>query len=307
MGATMKKIELGVGSRESYFVTPIFKALQLISEVYNFEVSLTPAIPAFSIRVDGQIIGFVAHSDYYPLGPYIKEWLAPTDKQIKIIFKYQFDPLWDYGKEIDRPERVVSAGYIFPWFEDFDVYNTDPVKVLNRERPIDVVAGMTLSRNAATYSKVLPVIPLLTWSVPRQEIIQESVLLRQQGYRVETDMVPRNIYFNNLFSSKLGFNWSGCGYLTFRILEYICAGVVMITNPLGEDHPIREDVILEDGVHCIFCDNPKQFNHEAVLLLKDPDKMRRIRANVISLWNEKLCLKKMGEFYYQKLKSLEEQ
>ena len=301
----MKKIEIGVGTRESYFVLPLLKALQSIKAKYEFEVSLTPMIPAFSIRVDDKIVGYMAHSDYYPIGPYAKEWLAPINDQVKIIFKLQFDPNWDYGKEIDRPERVVSAGYIFPWFEDFDIYELDAEETLNRERPFDVVSAMTLNRNAETYSKVLPVIPLHVWSVPRQEINLQAAQLKQEGYQVEKDMTPRNIYFGKLFYSKLGFNWSGCGYLTFRIIEYICAGVVMITNPLGKDHPIREDVILEDGVHCVFCDDPKRFKQEAVLLLKDPVKMRKIRANVVELWRDKLCLKQMGEWYYQKLKSVE--
>ena len=94
-------------------------------------------------------------------------------------------------------------------------------------------------------------------------------------------------YEAELWDCQIGFDWRGCGYLTHRLIEYIRAGVVPITCPFGEEWPVREDVVLEDGVHGIFCSDPKDFAREAKSLLRDPAKIRQIRRHLLDLWQEK--------------------
>jgi hypothetical protein len=79
------------------------------------------------------------------------------------------------------------------------------------------------------------------------------------------------------------------------------AGVIPVTQPLGPEWPLRQDIVLEDEIHCIFCDDPKQFGREARLLLRDQPKMIRIRENILDLWKERLCLASMGRWYWNKL------
>jgi len=78
----------------------------------------------------------------------------------------------------------------------------------------------------------------------------------------------------------------------------------MITDPLGKRFPIRDDVIIEDDIHAVFCDKPEKFYETAKSLLKDKVKLNRIRKNVKELWEEKLCPVKTGEWYYRTLKKL---
>ena len=85
------------------------------------------------------------------------------------------------------------------------------------------------------------------------------------------------------------------------MIEYVRAGVIMVTDPLGTMWPIREDVVLEDGIHCIYCDDPAQFREIPRSLLRDPAKVARIRRNVIELWESKLCPAAMGAWYWRKL------
>ena len=87
-------------------------------------------------------------------------------------------------------------------------------------------------------------------------------------------------------------------------MEYIRAGVVPITRPLGEEWPIREDVILQDGIHCVFCPDPADFAREASKLLLDRAKLARIRRNLMELWQEKLCPAAHGLWIWEKLKAV---
>jgi hypothetical protein len=76
---------------------------------------------------------------------------------------------------------------------------------------------------------------------------------------------------------------------------------VPLTRPLGPEWPIREDVVLEDGVHCVFCPDPNQFAQEGSRLLLDRNKIARIRGNLLKLWEEKLCPRAQGYWLWSKL------
>jgi hypothetical protein len=103
-------------------------------------------------------------------------------------------------------------------------------------------------------------------------------LLTQLGHPGRAGFTNAADYTAELWDSQIGFEWRGSGYLTHRLIEYIRAGVVPITRPLGKEWPIREDVVLEDGVHCVFCSDPYRFAQEASRLLLDQQKIGRIRG-----------------------------
>ena len=140
--------------------------------------------------------------------------------------------------------------------------------------------------------------------VARTRIVDQAVLLAHLGHNTRWGFVDGSEYISELWDSQIGFEWNGSGYLTHRLIEYIRAGVVPITRPLGQEWPIREDVILEDGVHCVFCPDPFRFAQEASRLMLDPEKIARIRRNLTKLWEEKLCPKAQGDWMWSKLKSV---
>jgi len=79
-------------------------------------------------------------------------------------------------------------------------------------------------------------------------------------------------------------------------------GVVPITQPMGPEWPIREDVILNHEENCIFCEKPENFASEAKLLLKDKALMNKIRQNNLDLYSEKLKIGAIAKWYWGKLK-----
>ena len=139
------------------------------------------------------------------------------------------------------------------------------------------------------------------WLRARNSIVLEAARLGREGWRACIGKIDRGEYYDELFDTNIGFNWRGCGKLTYRMIEYIRAGVIMITDPLGTMWPIREDIVLEDGVHCVYCDDPGRFGEVARSLLREPLKVEAIRRNVITLWENKLCPAAMGNWYWQKL------
>lgn len=139
------------------------------------------------------------------------------------------------------------------------------------------------------------------WMNARERIVNQAKLLAHLGHNAKRGLIGPAEYTSELWDAQIGFAWSGNGYLTHRLIEYIRAGVVPITRPLGKEWPIREDVILEDGVHCVFCPDPFNYAREASRLLLDPQKIARIRGNLLKLWQEKLCPKAQGYWLWSKI------
>lgn len=205
------------------------------------------------------------------------------DLQPSIVLKYQ----WRRG--VDYPRGTISAGY--PCLEEV----AQPPDLLTRKRPIAVIARMRVNWDYHWATDI-------EWMKARSCIVSQIKLLTQLGHQARGGLTSAAEYTQELWDSQLGFEWRGSGYLTHRLIEYIRAGVVPITRPLGKEWPIREDVALEDGVHCIFCPDPYRFAQEASRLLLDQPKIARIRRNLLELWEEKLCPRAQGYWLWSKIK-----
>jgi hypothetical protein len=136
----------------------------------------------------------------------------------------------------------------------------------------------------------------------RRKIVEEAAVLARNGYAAVHAKIAMNEYLGELPDTQVGFHWRGYGRISYRLIEYIRAGVVPITQSLGREWPIREDIIMEDGITCVVCDNPADFGAEAKALLKDRAKLARIRKNICELWTEGLALPAMGRWYWEQLR-----
>ena len=244
-------------------------------------------IPSFCIVINGRVVGLVDPSDGWASastshGGYMVQHIRELNPPV--IFKYQ----WRRGS--DYPSGTISAGY--PCATQIPC----PANLLTRTRPIAVTARMRVNRD---YHWGVDE----QWMIARSRIVEQAELLEREGYNSKWGFVTADQYIYELWDAQIGFDWCGAGFLTYRLIEYIRAGVVPITRPLGEDWPVREDVILEDGIHCVFCSDPGQFASEAKLLLADRVKIEKIRRNLIELWQEKLCPIAQGNWIWEKLKA----
>jgi hypothetical protein len=125
--------------------------------------------------------------------------------------------------------------------------------------------------------------------------------LADEGLNVTYGKISLAGYHAELPNAQIGFAWRGFGMLCYRLLEYLRAGVIPVTEPLGAEGPLRQDVALEDDVHCVYCGEQNRFAEAARLLLRDRRKMKRIRGNILDLWKERLCLAAMGRWYWNEL------
>lgn len=264
----------------------ILPYLRHVSEICVVE---NEGIPALCIVVNGRMLGMVDPYDEWEMAsPSDPGNMAERIRELKpsVIFKYQF------RRGIDYPPGTTSAGY--PCFRRFRQVAC-PADLLTRARPIDITARMRVNRD---YDWAVDE----HWMIARSRIVEQAKLLGREGHNSKWGFVNADQYLSELWDAQIGFDWRGRGFLTHRIIEYIRAGVVPITRPLGEEWPVREDVILEDGIHCVFCSNPSQFAREARLLLADRAKIENIRHNLIELWQEKLCPAAQGYWIWEKLK-----
>ena len=245
------------------------------------------AIEPLCIVMDGQVLAFVDPYDGWETSSISRNGrMVESILKLKpeVIFKYQ------WRREVDYPCGTISAGY--PCLRQIP----QPANLLARDRHVDVTARMRVNRDYL-WGVDAP------WMIARSDIVDQARLLAEEGYNCRFGFTSGEQYECELWNSKVGFDWRGCGYLTHRLIEYIRAGVVPITCPFGEEWPVREDVVLEHEVHGIFCSDPKQFANEARLLLADPAKVQKIRRNLLELWQEKLSPPAQGKWIWEKLRA----
>ncbi|HEV8428024.1 MAG TPA: hypothetical protein VGQ41_09015 [Pyrinomonadaceae bacterium] len=261
--------------------------LPWLREVNEISVIDNSEIPALSIVVNKRVVAVVDPFDDVELDSRWDEG-GSTRQRIQelrplIVFKYQ----WHRG--VEYPPGTVSAGY--PCARDLPC----PDDLLTRKRHIAVTARMRVNHDYHWGSDT-------EWMKERSCIVGQTTLLSQLGHDARAGLTSAAEYTAELWDSQIGFEWRGSGYLTHRLIEYIRAGVVPITRPLGKEWPIREDVVLEDGVHCVFCSDPFRFAQEASRLLLEPQKIAHMRRNLLALWEEKLCPKAQGYWLWSKIK-----
>lgn len=261
--------------------------LPWLREVNEISVVDNTEIPALSIVVNKRVVAVVDPFDDVELDSRWDEG-GSTRQRIQelrplIVFKYQ----WHRG--VEYPPGTISAGY--PCARDLPC----PDDLLTRKRHIAVTARMRVNHDYHWGSDT-------EWMKERSCIVGQIKLLSQLGHDARAGLTSAAEYTAELWDSQIGFEWRGSGYLTHRLIEYIRAGVVPITRPLGKEWPIREDVVLEDGVHCVFCPDPFRFAQEASRLLLEPQKIAHMRRNLLALWEEKLCPKAQGYWLWSKIK-----
>lgn len=271
-----------------YKVNGNSRALEILpwlEQVNEIAVVADNALPPLSIAVNDRIVAVVDPFDEPQLTSACDEGSTiqrVKDLQPLLIFKYQ----WQRG--MDYPPGTINAGY--PCVKNV----TGPPDLLTRKRTITVTARMRVNGDYQRNTE---------WMMDRSRIVAQARLLERLGQTTRYGMTGANEYISELWDSQIGFDWRGYGYLTHRLIEYIRAGVIPITRPLGDHWPIREDVILEDGVHCIFCPDPFNFAREASRLLLEPQKIACIRRNLLQVWEERLCPKAQGYWLWSKLRA----
>lgn len=266
-------------TRELHFLSYL-KHVKEISVVENEEIE------PLCIVVNGHVLGVIDPYDGWETSSI--SWrgrMVPTIRSLQpeVVFKYQ------YRRGADYPRGTVSAGY--PCLREIEV----PTDLLTRARAIDVTARMRVNHDYLWGSDI-------DWMLARSSVVEQAKALHEAGYNCRFGFASVEQYESELWDCQVGFDWRGAGYLTHRLIEYIRAGVVPITCPFGEEWPVREDVILEDGVHGIFCSEPREFASEAKSLLRDPAKLRTIRRNLLDLWQDKLAPSAQGLWIWQKLR-----
>jgi hypothetical protein len=263
-------------------------ALRFLKHVDEICVVENGAVPELGIVVNGRMIGLVDPYDEWEMTSAFDQ--GSTIERIRklkplVIFKYQ------WRRNCNYPIGTVSAG--LPCFQEL----VCPGDLLTRPRPIDVTARM---RGIGDYHWA---VAKDEWMIARAHLVVQGEILGRQGYCTKRGFVEIDHYASELWNAQIGFDWRGAGYLTHRLIEYIRAGVVPITRPMGEEFPLRDDVILEDGIHYVSCSDPGQFANEARRLLADPSKIERMRRNLIELWQRKLCPRAQGHWIWEKLKA----
>lgn len=260
-----------------------------LGRVPAIEVAEDDSLPAQCVSVDGEIVALIDDEDAWDLGHEsyaggLRAWIEKVAPPL--IFKLQ------YRRGGDYPPGTLSAGYPSPHpaFYALD----SPADLSTRQRSIEVSARMRTGGYRFERDD-------LPWMLARRALVREAGRLRAHSFEVRTGRVPFDSYLRELFDSELGFNYRGFGALTFRIAEYLRAGVVMLTDPLGAEWPLREDVVLEDGIHCVFCDSPAEFRREALALLRDRRRIAAFRVRGLELWRDRLSLDAAGEWYWRQL------
>jgi len=274
-----------------FYLLPFYRALEAVSKKFGFIIEDTHKIPFQSIAINDKIIGLIMFRDGFHINRFSLNLLKNND--YKILFKYHYSPnIFDYNCYGKYASRIVACG-LYKFWGDM-VFNKEDL--LNRNRSTDVVALMRW------YNKGTPPNSGKAWARARRTLIEQAKQLEAFGYKIKSGKkIPLNQYKKLLLDTKIGFLWSASAYLGWKIPEFTQQGVVMITEPLGENYPLINNTIFEDKKHCLFCNNPNDFTSTAEKLLKEKHQLEDMRANVLTLWEEKLTPEKVGIWIYNKL------
>ena len=278
----------------------VMNSLITESERLGYKIFQDKNLPVNSLYVNEKAVGYIVYEDAMQFGDHHIIHMNAND--YKKIFKFHYSPnIIDYSKlPIDSKylDRIVPCGLWRCWETQPEYLGWDKKDLLGRKRNIDVVSTMRHTNSGTPKDpKNWP-----AWSHIRQNLMQQTLDMRAEGYKTVYEMKPRHTYVNDILkNTKISFIWSASSYLGWKIPEFIQEGVVMITEPLGKDYPLCNDVILEDGVHCIFEKNPKYFSDVAKELLKDTVTLKKLRSNCLDLWENKLSRSKVGEWYFNQL------
>ena len=278
------RVELNPTYKVNQFTRQL-EILPWLQQVEEISVVANSDIPRLAVVVNKRVVAIVDPFDEPGLNSSCDEGSTLQrlkDLQPALIFKYQ----WRRG--VRYPPGTISAGY--PCLSDV----VRPSNLLTRNRSIAITARMRAIGDYHWAEKT-------EWMLARTRIVNQAKLLASLGHKTKCGLTSAADYIAELWDAQIGFEWAGHGYLTHRLIEYIRAGVVPLTRPLGKEWPIREDVILENGVHCVFCPDPFSFAQEASRLLLNQQKIARIRRNLLTLWEEKLCPKAQGYWLWSKL------
>lgn len=276
-----------VGTRNTYYSKPLLHCLEMVKDECGFDMEWSENIPPYQIWIGKKPIAYIDIADGCNLRKDRKAIIDEAD--YKVIFKFHVDTTLNYGKYGDR---IVPCG-LYRWWPHvkFDKRN-----LLTRKRPIDVVALMKWwNRSTPRDSKV-------AWAVARRTLISQAEELQKKGYNTKAGRkIGPHDYIDLLLDTKIGFIWSASAYLGWKIPEFTQQGVVMITQALGERYPLANDTVFEDGVHCIFCNEPDLFGQVAIELLNDKERLNYLRRNVVELWEKKLAPWQIGKWLYRKI------
>lgn len=271
----MLKIRINIGIKkhhnENYYMMPLLSALkQFQGDDYTIEE--TDDIPFLHIELNDKVIGLISYGDGYHFSKWDKQRLSSSN-DIEFIFKYHYNTLeHDYSKFSDYDIYPIGL-----WRFYNDSFNYEVL--LNKPRSIDVQARMRCHNSGGSNFK---------WSVARRELVKQCNSLNTEGYNTFTNMIKRDLYMKSLKDTKLAFIWSASARLGWKIPEYTEAGVVMISERLGEENPIINNTTFIDGYNYIECNNPSEFSNIAKELLKDEEELKRLKTNVLKTWDEKL-------------------
>lgn len=283
-----------------HYPMPIYHALQEESKRLGYEIHLDKDIPINSIYVNDKPIGYVVYED--PLHFQDHHIIHMNKNDYKKIFKFHYSPnVLDYSTlPIDTKylDRIVPCGLWRYWETQAEYSGWDKQSLLTKDRSIDVVASMRYINSGSDKDPK----NWAPWAHERRSLISQAFDMRSEGYETVYEMKPRNVYVNSILkNTKIGFIWSASSYLGWKIPEFIQEGVVMITEPLGKDYKLCNDVVIEDGVHCIFEKNSKYFADVAKELLKDTVTLQQLKSNCLDLWENKLSAPKVAEWYFNQL------
>jgi len=276
-----------VGTKNNYYSNPLLQCLEMVKDECGFNIEWSDDVPPYNIWIEKEPIAYIDIADGFKLR---KDRKKIIDKfGYKVIFKFHYNVEYDYG---EYSNRIIPCG-LYRWWRNTKFDKND---LLSRERSIDVVALMRW------WNRGTPIDSMKTWAVARRVIIAQAEKLHKKDYTILAGKkVAIDIYEKLLLDTKIGFIWSASAYLGWKIPEFIQQCVVMITESLGKNYPMVNNIIFEDGIHCVFCDDPTLFGQVAIELLNDKERLERIRKNVVELWEEKLAPKKVGKWLYKKI------
>ena len=271
------------------------------SVIMNYVKYFLQSVPNLHVRestdLPPQCIGFDANN--FAFVDDFGTWKSTQPGHKKQLHQF----IHDIGAQVVfKQQHRVGSGYTVPTisggFPAF-IYHPEfllqlPDDLATRARKYDVHARMRIDQYQSPRKN-------LDWMQHRGTLVKQAMSMENEGYRTCTGLIAPEQYFQELLDTKIGFNWRGFEKLNYRVAEFLVTGAVMITEPYGKEWPLREDIVLEHEVNCIFCESPQAFAAEAKRLLKHSSELARIRANALESAGKKLRLEAMGAWYLEQM------